>query len=252
MSPINIVKDTNRLNSIPVGDNETMSIVCFYGDGGRNDEEISRHRKVMEMHKKVFEHYNIPINYIYHNFNYSGLGSILDHYVGKILLQQVDYVIHIDIDCIPLRADFHKIIFEKIKDKKTIFGMAQQSNHIVVNGQKNHVYCGSSGFAISSKLYKELGSPSFEYTDRGDICEEITWLVEERGYNMCMVYPKHFYETTKEEQEKCGVSQYYDLGVGHKWGLGGTFGDLYFHATMQSVPRSSELFIDKCKQIIEK
>lgn len=249
---INICRDTNRFISLPVGENETMAIICFYGDGGRSKEEIERHSKVMKSHQKVFRHYNIPINYIYHDFNRTGLGTALDYYAGQVLSNYVDYILHIDIDCIPLRRDFYQVIFDKLKDKKTVFGMAQQSNHIYVNNNKNHVYCGSSGFAISSKLYRELGSPSFQYTDRGDICEEITWLAESNGYNLCLVFPNKFYETTDEEQKNYGVSKYYDLGAGHKWGLGSTFGDIYFHATMQSVPRSTDIFLEKCEEILNK
>jgi hypothetical protein len=151
-----------------------------------------------------------------------------------------------------VKYSFVDEIIDKIKDGNTVFGGAQQSNHIDVNNSKNHLYASLSFFSISSEIYKKLNLPSFESNSRGDVAEEIAWLVEEKGYNLCLSFPSSFIETTEEEQNKYGVPPFWNLGNGHKFGLATTYGDYVFHATMQLLPRSTELFIEKCNEICNK
>lgn len=244
----NFVNKTNKILPVELDNSKKLMIFAVYGDGGRSGEEISRHKQVLEHQNRLFEHYQIPINYFYHNFNYCGMGPVITQIVNNFL-NEIDYFIIIDIDIAPLRPDFWKDIINKIKDGKTLFGGAQTSNHIYVNGLKNHLYASLSFFGVSSELYKRLDCPSFEYNGRGDVAEEIAWRVEEKGYSLCLSYPSSFLETTEEEQ-KLGACKYWDLGIGLKFGLGTVYGDYVFHATMQNLPRSTELFINKCNELI--
>ena len=113
------------------------------------------------------------------------------------------------------------------------------------------MYASLSFFGISSAIYTKLGFPSFESNHRGDVAEEIGWMIEEKGHNLCLSFPSSFIETTTEEQQKYGVPAFWDLGNGHKFGLGTTYGDYVFHATMQSVPRSTDLFVEKCIEVLK-
>jgi hypothetical protein len=228
---------------------ERCLVFSVYGDGGRSQEEISRHKLVMESQEKIFNKFDIPLNRFYHDFNYCGMGPKITSIVTA-LRSNFDYFIILDIDICPLRKDFIDDIIDKLKDKKTLFGGAQQSNHIVVNGSKNHLYASLSFFGVSTALYEKLGCPSFEYNHRGDVAEEIAWMVEERGYNLCLSFPSSYLETSDEEQKSFGTARFWDLGNGHKFGLATTYGDMVFHATMQSLPRSTELFIKKCEEIL--
>lgn len=246
---INYPDQTKSISIYDTKTNEKCLILAVFGDGGRSQEEINRHKIVMEYQEKVFNKFKIPLNRFYHDFNYSGMGPKITEIV-KNLANDLDYFIILDIDICPLKENFIDEIIDKLKDKKTLFGGAQQSNHIEVNNSKNHLYASLSFFGISSELYKKLNYPSFQYNHRGDVAEEIGWLVEENGYNLCLSFPSSFVPTTLEEQAKFGVPEYWNLGNGHKFGLGTTYGDLVFHATMQALPRSTEIFVDKCKQII--
>lgn len=230
-------------------ENEKILLLAVYGDGGRSSEELSRHKIVLQNQGFLFNHYKTYINYFYHNFNSVGMGPLITKIVNQGL-KEVDYFIIIDIDIAPLQSSFIHDVYNKIKDKRTLFGGAQQSNHIFVNDSKHHLYASLSFFAISSKLYMDLSCPSFDYNQRGDVAEEIAWRVEERGYDLCLVFPSHFYYTTEEEQKRVGVPAYWDLGNGHKFGLGTTYGNYVFHATMQNLPRSTELFVQKCKELL--
>lgn len=246
---INYPDQTKKLLFYDTKTNEKCLILAVFGDGGRVQEEIDRHKIVMEYQEKVFNKFKIPLNRFYHDFNYSGMGPKITHIVQN-LCNSVDYFIILDIDICPLKDTFIDEIIEKLKDKKTLYGGAQQSNHIEVNNSKHHLYASLSFFGISSDLYRKLDSPSFQYNSRGDVAEEIAWRVEERGYNLCLTFPSSFVRTTQEEQKQFGVPEYWDLGNGHKFGLGTVYGDLVFHATMQALPRSTQIFIDKCEQIM--
>jgi hypothetical protein len=56
----------------------------------------------------------------------------------------------------------------------------------------------------------------------------------------------------KEESEQYKVAPYSDLDNGFKFGMGTTYCDMVYHATMQIVPRSTDLFIKKCEEVINK
>ena len=236
---------TKKLN------NENLCFFTFFGEGGRQEQEIERHQKVMEYQQKVFEKLNIPMNYVHNNFNYYDFGQALDAFANSTK-DSVDYWVHFDIDAIPLHAEVTNEIYEKIKDKKTIWGCASQSNHIFVNGTKQHAYCNTSTFALATDFYKKLGQPSFRDTSRGDMGEELTWRAQELGYTVSLVYPSTFDGMTKEESEQYKVAPYSDLDNGFKFGMGTTYSDMVYHATMQIVPRSTDLFIKKCEEVINK
>lgn len=229
--------------------NENLCFFTFFGQGGRQQQEVVRHARVMEYQQKIFTRFNIPMNYVENDFNYFDFGQALDGFANATK-NVVDYWIHFDIDAIPLRPDIVEEIYEKIKDKKTIWGCASQSNHIFVNGTKQHAYCNTSTFALSTEFYKKLGQPSFRNTNRGDMGEELTWKAQELGYTICLVYPRHFDGMTEEESKTYQVAPYSDLDNGFKFGMGTTYSDMVYHATMQIVPRSTDLFVAKCESLL--
>jgi len=245
---INYCHKTQKIVTTTIN-GEKIVIFTFFGDGGRQQQELERHARVMEWQQRVFEHLNIPINYVYNNFNQFDFGQALDSFTNATV-NHVDYWIHFDIDAIPLNGNVIKEIYDKIKDKKTIWGCASQSNHIIVNGSKQHAYCNSSTFGLSTKLYKSIRSPSFRHTNRGDVAEELTWKCQELGYTISLVYPASFDGVTDEEASFYQIGKYSDLDNGFRFGMGTLYSDMIYHATMQIVPRSTELFIEKCNNVI--
>lgn len=246
---INFCHETQKIVTTSIN-GEKICIFTFFGDGGRQQQELARHAKVMEAQQSVFSNLNIPINYVYNNFNQFDFGQALDFFTDATK-DNVDYWIHFDIDAIPLNKNVLSEIYDKIKDKKTLWGCASQSNHIFVNGSKQHAYCNSSTFGLSTNLYKKIGSPSFRHTNRGDIAEELTWKCQELGYTISLVYPASFDGVTDEEAATFQIGKYSDLDNGFKFGMGTLYSDIIYHATMQIVPRSTDLFIAKCNEVIE-
>jgi hypothetical protein len=235
-------------------DKEKILISTFIGK--------NRSLEIHEWHQKVFDYFNLPINYIYIPFEIGyPYGRAIDDYVNS-LLDHVDYFVFMDVDAIPLKNDSIKTIINFIKNKETIWGLSQQSTHILKNGIPNHPYAGFSSCAFSKDLYIKLGKPTFSETPRGDIGEELTWRCEELGYNICLSYPTEFHELTEEEMSNTGNTKHGWVNNGIKLGLGTTFGNgLCYHSFHTSclpgtnqlaIPRAAELFIKKAKGAIGK
>lgn len=232
-----------------------MNLKIYY----LNDEKIlistflgkNRDLEIFDLHKKVFEAYNIPNNYIYLPFETGFPYGEGINQVVRQLINQIDYFIFFDIDAIPLKKDGINKIIDKIKDKNTIWGISQQSNHIKKYDTIQHPYAGFSSIGFSSELYKKLGQPTFSETFRGDIGEELTWKCEELGFNVCLSYPTSFYELTEQEIQLTGNSKFWNLNNNIKFGLGTIFGHEYYHSFMASVPRSKSIFIEKALNIID-
>lgn len=222
---------------------EKMAFFTFVDPNNRNME-------VTEWHHRVHSKLNIPINYFQIDYRLINHGGAMEKSIA-LFKEQVDYFCFIDNDCLLLRKEVPQEIYEKIKDKKTIFGGCQNSNHIHVN--PTHPFVQPSSFCISTKLYQELGNPHLaDFIKRSDTCEEVTWLCQERGYNICMVYPSHYNELTDEEIATSGNPKKWRLTETLYYGLGTTYGDVFFHAGMQSLPRSKDVFIAKCKEVLSK
>ena len=71
---INYPDQTKSISIYDTKTNEKCLILAVFGDGGRSQEEINRHKIVMEYQEKVFNKFKIPLNRFYHDFNYSGMG----------------------------------------------------------------------------------------------------------------------------------------------------------------------------------
>lgn len=233
-------------------ENEKILISTFIGK--------NRSLEIHEWHRKVFNHFNLPINYIYIPFELGyPYGKAIDYYVNS-LLDYIDYFIFMDVDAIPLKNNSIETIINFIKNKETIWGLSQQSTHILKNGIPNHPYAGFSSCAFSKDLYIKLGKPTFSETPRGDIGEELTWRCEELGYNVCLSYPTEFHELTEEEMFNTGNAKHGWVNNGIKLGMGTTFGNgLCYHSFHTSclpgtnqlaIPRTAELFIKKAKKAI--
>lgn len=220
--------------------NETILPICFYGK--------NRNNEVLLYHKKVTDFFNIPMNYIEFPFEQTGHGQAIQWMINQTINSpQIDYYWFCDMDCTPTDKNFINIMYDKISDKRTIFGPALSTNH---RGFPQHIYCAAFCLAFSRKLYLELGSPNMtDMIERSDTGQELTWIAQEKGKNIFLMFPRTFNELTQEEMDATGNPKYWELGKIFRYGLGTQY-DYIYHSFMQNIPRSSKLFIEKCKQII--
>ena len=68
---VNYPDQTQNLSLYVTKENEKCLIFSVYGDGGRCEEELTRHKKVMDSQEEVFSKFNIPLNRF--SFNPSSL-----------------------------------------------------------------------------------------------------------------------------------------------------------------------------------
>lgn len=237
----NIINQTGTIKCIDIKD-EKAAIFTIFG-GNRNPE-------VLEYQKKVFQHFGYPVNYFWAEFPGSNHGQLIE-YLVKNTLQNIDYFIFVDSDCIPLRKDFLDITIDKIKDCQTLFGICHQANHL----KFKHPFVGAPYIAFSKKLYVDLGMPNLSDTNpHGDMVEMFTYSCQEGGKQVCFIYPSSFTKLNQEEMDKTGNPENWKINISAEdtinYGLGTQFGNFAFHAYMADVPRSSELFIEKCQEIL--
>lgn len=231
------------MNTIEIGGERILPIVPFGGN---------RFPEYLEWNRKIFKHFDIPMNYVECPFPGISHGGALDIIVDRFK-DGVDYWLFMETDSIPLRRDFIGELYQKVSDHKTVLGGAWQSNHKNShnNSDKNHPYAGPHLLFLSKELYNNLGKPSFDHLNpRSDTAEEITYKAEELGYSVNLLWPREVIGLSPEEckqldvplehaKSKCG--SFYS-------GPRTTYGDIYYHSSAQNSPRSLELFIEKCKK----
>jgi hypothetical protein len=224
---------------------EKLAFFTFHDPSNRNSD-------VLEHHQKVTKFFNIPWNYVFIDYKNVNHGSAIEWTI-KTFGNQIDYFAFIDNDCIPLVKNIDQIIYEKLKDKNTLFGGVQNTNHI--HKEQHHPFIAPSSFCISSELYRKIGQPHLgDSISRSDHTEEATFKCQELGFQVCMVYPVDFNKLTTDEIKDTNNPESWTLQSGNnfnlRYGLGTNYGNLFYHASMQNIPRSQELFKQKCLDII--
>ena len=163
-----------------------------------------------------------------------------------------DYVIILDIDCVPVSQNGFNYFLSKANEGK-IVGNMQRSGHIK-NG--DHLFAAPSCTAISRENFIKIGSPSALETQRGDVLEEYTFEAEKVGVPVELIPPSKFDRPPFRydwEEEKM---PYWELKNGQpNYGLGTTYGnqeagDLFWHNFQIRVPGQEEHFWKKCEDLL--
>ena len=90
--------------------NQTLNITCIQ----KNGENIcimipigqNRSLEVLEYNKKVFNYFNIPVNYVKFPFPNISHGWALDYFLQTTLNLPIDYYVFFEQDSIPLKKEF--------------------------------------------------------------------------------------------------------------------------------------------------
>lgn len=200
---------------------------------GRNRSE-----NILHWHQKVYEHLDLPMNYFEFPFPAISHGAALNDILGNFEVLP-DYFLLTEMDCVPLVNNIFEIVYDKIKDKNTIFGHAQESNHIKKrDGTTNSPYAGPGFLSFSTELYQNLGRPTLDHSDQYDCAENLTNECQRRGYNVCLSYPREVY------LKNCKVGQNAEFGMGNN------FGGIIYHVMCQNHSESENLFVQKCQEIV--
>jgi len=215
--------------------NESILPIVLFGKN-RSEEVTLYHKKVM------VDHFGIPFNYLTGPFPYVSHGACMDQIISSTIDSiKPDYYWFCDHDAIILKQECIDIMYNFVKNKMTIAGQIWQSNHKKgPNGMIPHPYISQAFIWFSTKLYNELGRPTCDdKIERSDTAEEITYSAKQKGYFIAGCYPSN------------SIVQNTDLDNGCRYGLGNTYGpDLMYHVSQQDNPRSTELFVEKCKEVL--
>jgi hypothetical protein len=189
-------------------------------------------RDMLNAHKSVMEHFEIPMNYWSVNMNH---GKWMDHVFNK---SDSDVIVILEPDCIPI--DKEKLIsyIRYAYYNETFVGIAQVSNHIP---PKTHIYAAPGMYAMSKKAYIALGSPSFSETHRSDTAEEITYIAESRSMRYRSLMPTHF-----EREPAEGLWPLASLGY---YGIGTVFDNAIYHLYQSRMAENIETFIRRCEEV---
>lgn len=179
------------------------------------------------------------------------------HAMEKCVASNInDLTAFLDIDCIPLSDKAFPFLEKHViaNNNQGLVGITQRSNHI---RNDRHIYVGPSCMAFSKIYYKELGSPSFIETERGDVGEELTYRWTEKSGFLARagINPHKYSSNIGFIWPFACVQPMWDLDFGWKFGFGTTygaagFGPLFYHQFNIRVPEMHQAFVSKCKEVL--
>lgn len=187
----------------------------------------------IEAHQQVTNHLDIPVNYHGENILH---GLWMDRVCSQ---SQSDIIGFFDSDCVPINKEAVLNCIRYVQRTKTFLGITQASNHIP---PKSHIYAAPAFYLIHKECWEQLQT-SFAESRRGDVAEEVTYAAEARGIRYRCLYP-----TTFEREPVEGV---WPLGNYGYYGIGTTFENTVYHLYQGRMGNNLQLFIDRCKEIVE-
>jgi hypothetical protein len=189
--------------------------------------------EMLEYHKKVYDKFEIPVNYTIANVRH---GHFMDHVMRNV---DADIFLFIDSDCVILDRSILDDCLEYVIENDSFIGPAQATNHIP---PKSHIFAAPAFLMITKSCYQKLGSPSCLETARSDCAEELSYIAEEKAKRYRCIYPTMFDTIPLEGVWRLGNYGYY--------GIGTLFGDRIYHLYQGRVGVNVELFKKRCNQIL--
>ncbi len=144
-----------------------------------------------------------------------------------------DVIVLLDVDCIPLSADALPTLVARAVEG-ALAGCVQRANHLRNDA---HLYVAPFCMAFLRRLWEDIGRPSFQPTERGDVGEELTYRCEQLGRPTHMLWPSLV------------ESPIWDLAHGRKFGPNTEYGDAFLHAFGIRDRPSQRRFVDICRAV---
>jgi len=216
--------------------------------------------KTVELQRKVVEKFNpLKIQHLVikgeipHGMFMDYVWSLNGQSVSTLKIEKqldVDVVLFLDIDCLPVSANAIELYLTKALEGKLI-GNAQRSGHIQNN---NHLFAAPSALALSATSFDKIGRPSAMETSRGDVAEEYTYAAEANNIAVDFVSPVRYDRDVYRYDWEQDRRPYWTLENGlPNYGLGTTYGDgddLFWHNFQIRVEGQQEQFWKKCEELL--
>jgi len=190
--------------------------------------------EIQESHKKVMEHFEIPVNY--HCVDGADHGTFCDHIMNDC---QSEICGIIDIDCIPTNKEAIPKMIDWVVKNGSFIGLAQTANHIQ---PRTHISAVVTCSFISKNFYNQIGRPSFKPNYRSDVSEELSYRADELGITYRAIYPRRYEKDATEGRWRLnnygyfGIGTYYDIGI--------------YHLYQSRMRENVELFHKRCNEVI--
>jgi hypothetical protein len=187
---------------------------------------------IVDLQKKVFNHYGYEINQI-NVTDWVSHGKSVDDYLSSIT-DPKEIIVLFDIDSIPLNTT---IIHDAVKwcsENVGIYSVAQKA----VNLKNPIIHAAPSFMVFSIETFNLLGRPTFTTNVRSDCGAEMTHSARDKGIEIRMLYPSHV-ETPHSQ-----------LDGPVMFGYGTTYGHQIYHAFESRFKARDGYFINKCNSIL--
>lgn len=189
--------------------------------------------QVPRYQKAVFNYFGYTIKQV-KNEDYTEHGDFLNDICKDVA--DTKYLIIFDIDCIPVKIDWLKMLLEDLEQPRTLAGAAQTANHL--RAGKN-LYVSPFFFGISIAYLKELNYPDLKMTDDMDGGQNLTeQVIKNRGHI------KYWWPTEVEEKQWPLYHPEHTF-----FGPGTTYNGAIYHAFF-SLHNMSNRFFKKCKEVL--
>ena len=197
---------------------------------------------IVNSHKQVYEHFNIPVNYSVGQYNH---GEWMTHIMRNTTQ---DIVVFCDIDCVPIQRNILTEGLEYVTKVDGFIGPAQASNHYSAPINK-HIFASPAFFIITKSAYLRMGSPSFASVEgRSDVAQEVSRVAD----TMNDVTYRCWYPTKYNGNIRTANPKGYDeLGNYGRYGICTVYdNDRLLHLYEGRLSTNAALFKDVCNKII--
>jgi hypothetical protein len=189
--------------------------------------------RVMEHHKKVFDHFDLPVTYTEANIHHGD-------WINAVLNQgDSDIFVFVDSDCVPLNREAVTEAIEYCANGYLV-GNAQVTNCIKA---KHDLFCAPSFLVVNKQYYESIGKPSAKNDDRNDVAQALTRAAVEREKRIKMYFPTSF--------QSIPVGGIWRLSSYGYYGIGTVYDNKMYHLYQTRLSKNVDLFVDTCSRILE-
>lgn len=185
--------------------------------------------EVLLAQASVFAHFNLPLEQIKTDLQHP---DAIDHF-----LKTEDWfcVVIFDIDCILLDFEGLQFFIDYAILMHTLVGGAQNASHI-----KGCIdYVSPACMILTKEVYKLAGEPSFKPDEFGDVATGVTRAVLSSGGYVNIIDPTDV------------AHPLWKLNSGLKFGIGTTYGGIFYHAfESRQNAESRKMFVKRCGDVI--
>ena len=188
---------------------------------------ITLSNEILKYQSLVFNKFGYKINQVVNDKRH------YENVENFIKTKNVDCIVILDIDCIPLTKNLLTYIQEDLIDNDLV-GVIGCANHL----NKNDIYVHPSFMFFKPQLYFDCGSPFLHEDHNNDVAQNFTRSCIKNNKKI-----KYWSNTNSNDY-------IWDLPNNTKFGHGTVYEQKVYHQFEIRMKNQQQQFIDKCKEVI--